>query len=148
MQAFPRRGKFHVFAFGCQRAALAHFETRERGRIDAILFASMEPIVEADDIDDDPPSRVWSVSSSAMNLDAEDEELVRWAAKVYGRGDFGRDGDASSKEDDSPRSLTSENEGNVVDFTTDTADTPGGADEPALESPADESSEKGAVTRT
>ena len=103
----------------------------------------MEPIVEADDIDDDPPSRVWSVSSSAMNLDAEDEELVRWAAKVYGRGDFGRDGDASSKEDDSPRSLTSENEGNVVDFTTDTADTPGGADEPALESPADDSSEKG-----
>ena len=143
MQAFPRRGKFHVFAFGCQRAALAHFETRERGRIDAILFASMEPIVEADDTDDDPPSRVWSVSSSAMNLDAEDEELVRWAAKVYGRGDFGRDGDASSKEDDSPRSLTSENEGNVVDFTTDTADTPGGADEPALESPADDSSEKG-----
>ena len=103
----------------------------------------MEPIVEADDTDDDPPSRVWSVSSSAMNLDAEDEELVRWAAKVYGRGDFGRDGDASSKEDDSPRSLTSENEGNVVDFTTDTADTPGGADEPALESPADDSSEKG-----
>ena len=136
-------GKFHVFAFGCLRAALAHFETRERGRIDAILFASMEPIVEADDTDDDPPSRVWSVSSSAMNLDAEDEELVRWAAKVYGRGDFGRDGDASSKEDDSPRSLTSENEGNVVDFTTDTADTPGGADEPALESPADDSSEKG-----
>ena len=103
----------------------------------------MEPIVEADDTDDDPPSRVWSVSSSAMNLDAEDEELVKWAAKVYGRGDFGRDGDASSKEDDSPRSLTSENEGNVVDFTTDTADTPGGADEPALESPADDSSEKG-----
>ena len=103
----------------------------------------MEPIIEADDTDDDPPSRVWSVSSSAMNLDAEDEELVRWAAKVYGRGDFGRDGDASSKEDDSPRSLTSENEGNVVDFTTDTADTPGGADEPALESPADDSSEKG-----
>ena len=148
MQGTTRRrfrvsGKFHVFAFGCLRAALTHFETRERGRIDAILFASMEPIVEADDTDDDPPSRVWSVSSSAMNLDAEDEELVRWAAKVYGRGDFGRDGDASSKEDDSPRSLTSENEGNVVDFTTDTADTPGGADEPALESPADDSSEKG-----
>ena len=103
----------------------------------------MEPIVEADDTDDDPPSRVWSVSSSAMNLDAEDEELVRWAAKVYGRGDFGRDGDASSKRTTSPRSLMSENEGNVVDFTTDTADTPGGADEPALESPADDSSEKG-----
>ena len=103
----------------------------------------MEPIVEADDTDDDPPSRVWSVSSSAMNLDAEDEELVTWAAKVYGRGDFGRDGDASSKEDDSPRSLMSENEGDVVDFTTDTADTTGGADEPARESPADDSSEKG-----
>ena len=39
--------------------------------------------------------------------------------------------------------MMSENEGNVVDFTTDTADTTGGADEPARESPADDSSEKG-----
>lgn len=95
----------------------------------------MEPIVEADDTDDDAPSRVWSVSSSAMNLDAEDEELVKWATKVYGRGDFGRDGDASSKDDDSPRSPLSENEGKSVDFTADTADTPAGGGEPARESP-------------
>jgi abhydrolase domain-containing protein 1/3 len=103
----------------------------------------MEPIVEADDTDDDAPSRVWSVSSSAMNLDAEDEELVKWATKVYGRGDFGRDGDASSKDDDSPRSPLSENEGKSVDFTADTADTPAGGGEPARESPTDDSSEKG-----
>ena len=103
----------------------------------------MEPIVEADDTDDDAPSRVWSVSSSAMNLDAEDEELVKWATKVYGRGDFGRDGDASSKDDDSPRSPLSENDGKSVDFTADTADTPAGGGEPARESPTDDSSEKG-----